>query len=78
MSELSKLRWHCRRGMKELDVALNSYLDKCYGSASEEEQKTFRDLLDLQDPYLYQLVCRTGDDERFRSIIQKVRNSIIS
>ena len=77
MSELSKLRWQCRRGMKELDVALNAYLDKSFGIATEEEQQSFRELLDLQDPYLYQLVCRTGDDERFRSIIQKIRNSII-
>ena len=64
--------------MKELDVALSAYLERQYESAPEDEKQRFRELLDLQDPYLYELVCRTGDDERFRSIVQKIRHSIIS
>ena len=64
--------------MKELDVALTSYLEKHYESASEQERQLYRELLELQDPDLYQLVCRTGEDERFRTIIQKIRHSVIS
>ena len=78
MSERSHLKWLCRRGMKELDVALTAYLDKRYESADEHEQQLFRELLDLQDPVLYELVCRTSDDERFRTIIQKIHHSIVS
>jgi antitoxin CptB len=53
MSELPKLRWRCRRGMKELDVLLLNYLERHYALASESEQCIFKSLLELQDPQLY-------------------------
>ena len=56
MSELSRLRWLCRRGMKELDVVLTRYLEKHYASASEDEQEQFQRLLQMPDPDLYSLL----------------------
>ena len=53
MGERSKLRWRCRRGMKELDVVLLNYLEHHYDMASPEEQRIFAELLDLPDPQLY-------------------------
>ena len=66
MSELSRLRWLCRRGMKELDVLMTQYLEVRYEDASDLDQKSFRDLLDMQDPDLYafllgQKVCLNDD-----------------
>ena len=49
---LSRLRWRCRRGMRELDVVLQRYLDVHYGAASAAEQRAFEELLDQQDPQL--------------------------
>jgi len=51
--EISKLRWQCRRGMRELDILMERYLFEQYETASEVEQQAFRDLLDLQDPTLF-------------------------
>jgi len=51
--ELGKLRWRCRRGMKELDVLLARYLDERFCSASSAEQDAFRKLLETQDTVLY-------------------------
>jgi antitoxin CptB len=51
--ELGKLRWRCRRGMKELDVLLERYLDQRFGSASAPEHEAFRLLLETQDTLLY-------------------------
>jgi antitoxin CptB len=51
--ELGKLRWRCRRGMKELDVLLARYVEERFRSASNAEQEAFRRLLELQDPELY-------------------------
>jgi antitoxin CptB len=51
--EIGKLRWRCRRGMKELDVLLTRYLDERYRDATPDEQQAFRRLLDAQDPLLY-------------------------
>ena len=56
MSEIARLRWKCRRGMKELDVLLERYLQTRYSGASEAEQGAFRDLLEEQDPVLYAYV----------------------
>jgi antitoxin CptB len=51
--ELGKLRWRCRRGMKELDVLLARYMDERFCSASKLEQDTFKRLLETQDAVLY-------------------------
>jgi antitoxin CptB len=52
-AELGKLRWRCRRGMKELDVLLARYVDERFRSASDVEQEAFRRLLETQDTVLY-------------------------
>lgn len=56
MSELSRLRWLCRRGMKELDLVMTRYLDNHYETASLDEQALFKILLDMPDPDLYALL----------------------
>jgi len=48
-----KLRWRCRRGMKELDILLTRYVDERYRAASPEEQQAFQSLLETQDPVIY-------------------------
>ena len=51
-----KLKWHCRRGMKELDVLLTQYLEQNYDKASKIEQQAFENLLKLSDNELYALL----------------------
>lgn len=53
-TDIRRLRWHCRRGMKELDIVLCWYLDECFPSAPENEQATFIELLALEDPVIWQ------------------------
>ncbi len=57
MSELSKLKWRCRRGVKELDVVLNKYLEEYYENNYEHEKtafkSAFKELLEFDDPILY-------------------------
>ena len=50
MSEESRLRWRCRRGMRELDLVLLRYLEQTYAEAPVEEQAAFRQVLEMQDP----------------------------
>jgi antitoxin CptB len=51
--EWKRLRWHaCRRGMKELDVLFERYLEHDWPSAPLAERRTFLRLLDLPDPEL--------------------------
>ena len=52
MSEESRLRWQCRRGMRELDDLLFRYLDSRYATASNDEKSAFQAVLAFPDPEL--------------------------
>ena len=54
--QMGKLRWRCRRGMKELDLLTLGYLERYYPSASAEDQQAFAELLEVQDPLLMSYV----------------------
>lgn len=56
MSEISRLRWLCRRGMKELDLLMQNYLDNRYPAASAADQQAFQAILQMPDPDLYDLI----------------------
>jgi antitoxin CptB len=45
-----RLRWRCRRGMKELDLLLTRYLDDSWPAASPAERAAFEAFLELPDP----------------------------
>ncbi len=51
-ASIARLRWRCRRGMRELDVVLQRYLEARYTIAPRTEQQAFEQLLDEQDPQL--------------------------
>jgi antitoxin CptB len=58
--ELGRLRWRCRRGMKELDLLLGRYVEERFCSASNADQQAFRQLLDAQDTVIY-AYCLGGE-----------------
>ena len=43
------LRWQCRRGLKELDVLLEPFMEEHYRDLPEDEQQLFRRLLEQED-----------------------------
>ncbi len=75
MSELSRLRWLCRRGMKELDVVMSRYLETYYADASAEQQRHFKTLLEMQDPELYNLLLGRNEapDPALEPLIEFLR-----
>jgi len=74
MSEESRLRWQCRRGMRELDELLVHYLDKRYPIAGEPEKAAFRQVLSLSDPELnaYLLQRQQPDLAPIADVIQRI------
>jgi antitoxin CptB len=52
-AELARLRWRCRRGMRELDAVLQNFLVERGASLSAADRLAFGDLLDLPDPDLH-------------------------
>jgi antitoxin CptB len=53
LTDLGRLRWRCRRGMKELDVLLTRYVEQRFAAAPAAEQQEFERLLGDQDPVIY-------------------------
>ena len=73
---LSKLRWRCRRGMRELDQAMLSYLENHYEHATESERADFIALQEMQDPELFRLVSGKAKEARFETILEKIKSSL--
>lgn len=73
--DLARLRWRCRRGMRELDVMLTRFLDRVWSTASPAERAAFVQLVELQDPELFgYLVGRTTPtEEPLRAVIATIR-----
>ena len=76
-SELSRLKWRCRRGMRELDVLLQRYLEQRYAHAPQEEQQAFEALLELPDPQLFAYVVNREQpsDPQSVNVIARLSNS---
>jgi len=58
MSQKSRIRWLCRRGMKELDVLLERFLATAFDDLTAEEVDAFEQLLQSEDPDLYDLLAQ--------------------
>ncbi len=61
MGEDDRIRWHCRRGMLELDLVLNRFLDSRFGELSSEQKSALTRLLELPDTDLWDLVIGRAD-----------------
>ena len=72
----SRLRWRCRRGMRELDQAMLAYLNHSWDDASPEERALFEELLDHQEPTLYALVTGKDTEVRYQAIIDKIARTL--
>lgn len=68
---LGRLRWHCRRGMLELDLVLARFLEENYARLTARQRKEFEQLLELPDQELWQLV--RGDDASASTVIGALR-----
>jgi antitoxin CptB len=51
--ELRKLRWRCRRGMRELDQLLERWLDREWRQSPTAQREAFLRLLSTEDDTLW-------------------------
>jgi antitoxin CptB len=71
--DAGRLRWRCRRGMKELDILLARYMDERYCAASPQEREAFRRLLEIQDPVIYAYCLgQERPPEHFAVLIERI------
>lgn len=73
----NRLAWQCRRGMRELDVLLNGFLERRFERLDLQERESFARLLEYPDAVL--LECLMGRmvpaDKDVASIVQDIRHT---
>lgn len=77
MKNFERARWRCRRGMLELDIVLQRFMDQYYCQLCAEELIQFERLLSLADNDLWDIICarKTVKDDDLLPVLKLLRNS---
>ena len=68
-----RIVWRCRRGTKELDLALTDFLEQGYAALDVDEQRLFEEMLECQDTSLIEwLLYEKPADPRFAAVVAKI------
>jgi antitoxin CptB len=72
-----RLRWRCRRGMLELDLVLNAFLERHLDGLEPAEIEAFKRLLARPDPELLDLVMGREDagNRGEEEVLAKIRRA---
>lgn len=79
-ARVARLRWRCRRGMRELDALLIAFVDRSASGLAEAEMAAFERILELPDPVLHSyLLGRSAPaDAATTELIERIRASVDS
>ena len=74
-ARIKRLRWRTRRGTRELDALFGGWLDERFGQVDEALRVAFEELLDVQDPDLWDWVMGHAKAPRddWQTIIDDIR-----
>jgi antitoxin CptB len=74
-TQLKRLRWRCRRGMRELDQLLVRWLDREWERSPDADRAVFLRLLDCEDDRLWRwfLGHEVAPDAPLDALIQRIR-----
>jgi antitoxin CptB len=73
-AEQRRLAWRCRRGMLELDIVLQRFVDTHFYDLSLQELTAFDGLLAMQDNEFWALLQQENDDHNvaLQSVLAKL------
>ena len=73
-NEIKRLRWRCRRGMRELDLLLESWLTRHETANGDAELRAFARFLDSTDMELYDWITGRAApaDKDFETIVNEL------
>ena len=70
---LNKLRWKSRKGIRELDILLQNYLDTHYSSLDSLDKKLFEEILEIDTYDLLNAISgKSSYNEKYESIITQL------
>ena len=74
MAEHDRIRWRCRRGLLELDLVLQGFLERRFDHLDAEQRRLFNELLDEPDNDLLDLALgRREPTLRYRAVVEMLR-----
>ncbi len=72
--QVSKLKWKCRKGVRELDILLTRYLDNIFLTSPTIEQDIFREFLEKDTYEILDILMDKKDfDQKFTNIVSILR-----
>ena len=77
MNNQSRLLWRCRRGIREMDLLLETFMHRHYPSLSEDEKKLFEAFLDESDPDLLNWIMGRNEpgNVAYLPLLAKIKSS---
>jgi antitoxin CptB len=77
MKEFERARWRCRRGLLELDIVLQRFMDQHYAQLDQQGLEQFERLLSLPDNDLWDLISerKTPDDRSVQTVLELLQKS---
>ena len=75
MSDMDRIRWRCRRGLLELDLILQRFLEGQYPGLDARGRELFSELLEYPDNDLldWALGREEPPDARYRGVVGLLR-----
>ena len=72
---LNKLRWKSRKGIRELDILLQNFLNQEYENLSDHYKKIFEEVLEIETYDLLNAITgKSRYNEEYEPIITKLSN----
>lgn len=75
ITHISRIKWACRRGMLELDILLQPFVEQRYEKLSEADKQLFVRLLSYEDPELFSWFMghKLCEDPKLSAMIDCIR-----
>ncbi|MBI2295894.1 MAG: succinate dehydrogenase assembly factor 2 [Betaproteobacteria bacterium] len=75
MGDIDRIRWHCRRGLLELDLILAQFLERHFERLDREQRELFTEMLDEPDNDLldWALGREEPPEPRYRPVVELLR-----
>lgn len=80
MTAPARVRWQCRRGMRELDLLLLDFLDRGYAGLDAAQRADFEALLEHSDQVLFEWLLghSVPSDPDVLELVERIRRCVVA
>lgn len=70
---LNKLRWKARKGIRELDILLQSFLETSYDNLNNDDKMLFEEILEIETYDLLNAISgKSSYNKKYENIIMQL------